>query len=258
MEVNSTWLTFVDSVVLSLDPNLQLWQQVSYPNIDLTGGGVSWCDILVCFDTSGIDQPNRPAPNERLFPSLVHDPANNQIIGTMGAAAFGMSAGTGVVLWERETVTSGNTPAVQNGILLTNEPDKQVLAYRLSDVKRLWIAKLDAAPISSPVVASNRVLITGADGFLYAFDWQTGAKLWSAQIGNPCSAFENCPGSPVVIEALGGNMIVVGSNDNDVYAYRLDGTRAWRVSLDSPAVGSPAVINGRIYVATRTRLFALR
>jgi outer membrane protein assembly factor BamB len=51
---------------------------------------------------------------------------------------------------------------------------------------------------------------------------------------------------------------VVVAGRNRLYGFRGDdGDVLWSVALDSPAYGSPAVGNGRIYVATHRTLYAI-
>lgn len=67
-------------------------------------------------------------------------------------------------------------------------------------------------------------------------------------------------GEPVVIQRGGEELVVVptGGSSPRLAAYRPDRTLAWRISLDGPSLGSPAVANGRIYVATTSSLYAIR
>jgi hypothetical protein len=73
-------------------------------------------------------------------------------------------------------------------------------------------------------------------------------------------------GEPVVIQLRDGRHLVVVAEGSapptpsrgSLVAYRDDGTAVWRVFLDGPALGSPAVANGQIFVATTKSLYAIR
>ncbi|MDQ3723061.1 MAG: PQQ-like beta-propeller repeat protein [Actinomycetota bacterium] len=65
-------------------------------------------------------------------------------------------------------------------------------------------------------------------------------------------------GEPVVVATASGEQVLV-SGRRRLYAFRArDGEELWSVQLDSEALGSPAVADGRIYVATRISLWATR
>ena len=70
-------------------------------------------------------------------------------------------------------------------------------------------------------------------------------------------------GEPVVaLLQTGDELILVTWTDpdtkaNSLVAYRSNGRVAWRMALDAPALGSPAIANGRIYVATTRSLYAI-
>jgi outer membrane protein assembly factor BamB len=65
-------------------------------------------------------------------------------------------------------------------------------------------------------------------------------------------------GEPVVVATAAGEQVLV-SGISRLYAFRArDGEQLWSVRLDSRALASPAVAGGRIYVATKTSLWAIR
>jgi outer membrane protein assembly factor BamB len=99
----------------------------------------------------------------------------------------------------------------------------------------------------------DRLFVLGGDGRLVALDpsrssattvWSTGAR--------------DLVGEPVVVATAAGDQVLVSSMRR-LHAFRAeDGAELWSVRLDSRVLGSPAVAGGRIYVATRTSLWAIR
>jgi outer membrane protein assembly factor BamB len=259
--------SFTPARLLLLEDSFQLtFYTYYYEGSPTSSGGFIRC-VVVCFTPlsaySGLTEP----PLEWQLPAPLYDPKNDAIV-VVAVDAQGFSANApppvfpayAQALWRSDRITSIAGPVVQEGFMLTTERDKEVMLHRLSDQKRMWLRKLGAVPIASPAVASNTVLVTTANGKLFALAWKTGKVLWSRAIGGPCTLWplSTCVGAPVAIEARGGNVIVVGSNTNDLYAFKLDGTQLWRLPLDSAIRGTPAVVHGRIYVATQRRLYAIR
>ena len=99
---------------------------------------------------------------------------------------------------------------------------------------------------------------------LYAFDDQ-GRLRWKHNPGGLEFGKPNVRlGEPVVARLkTGDELVLVSWTDPDtdassLVAYRSNGRIAWRLALDAPALGSPAIANGRIYVATTRSLYAIR
>ena len=91
-------------------------------------------------------------------------------------------------------------------------------------------------------------------GTLYALDY-TGRIRWQRRLSGRL-------GAPVVVRTASGDMVVVtsggGNAPNLLTAFRESGSVAWTLPLDGPAYGSPAIADGRIYVATTHSLYAVR
>ena len=106
----------------------------------------------------------------------------------------------------------------------------------------------DHRPESAYVVAGHT---------LYAFD-DRGHVRWKH------SPSGGQPGEPVVARLKSRDELVLvaatARSGNGAYlvAYRSNGRVAWRVALDAPALGSPAIAHGRVYVATTRSLYAIR
>lgn len=79
-----------------------------------------------------------------------------------------------------------------------------------------------------------------------------GAELWSRRLG------DIVPTPPVVLRSAQGLETVIVASGRRLTAYRQDGSSIWRRTLDSPVRGTPAVSDGRIYVATQRSLYAIR
>jgi outer membrane protein assembly factor BamB len=104
--------------------------------------------------------------------------------------------------------------------------------------------------------AADSVYLTASDGKLYAIDYK-GRLRWSF--------LQELTSPPIVLGLPDGQDIVVvaGARREPSPVAFLWGLRGatgevlWKIPLDSPVRGSPAVHANRIYVATQTSLYAI-
>jgi outer membrane protein assembly factor BamB len=91
---------------------------------------------------------------------------------------------------------------------------------------------------SSPAVYNGRVYFGSRDGYIYALDADTGAKLWALQTGGWVDS------SPVIV----GGVVYCGSNDGNLYALdAATGAKRWSFNSRYGVRSSPAVADGVIY-----------
>ena len=123
---------------------------------------------------------------------------------------------------------------------------------------------------AAPVVADGKLFVTDIFAMLTAFDANTGAKIWSSQVGENTDAKGGV--SLLTGDMTGNKGLLFGggvSYDNgvvyatnglgDVEAKQAsDGKRLWKVRPSGPLRGAPGIGNGNIYVMTSdNQLFAL-
>ena len=75
-----------------------------------------------------------------------------------------------------------------------------------------WPVETGNAIQSSPAVANGVVYVGSEDGYLYAYDAVSAAKLWTTATGN---AIWSSP-------AVANGMVYIGSYDFSLYAYALN------------------------------------
>lgn len=141
---------------------------------------------------------------------------------------------------------------------------------------RIWSAKAGrgsesrARLASAPVVAGGRVYTIDTLAVVRAFDADTGAPVWSAQVGSPqdrrggiswwngesTGAFGTLFGGGVSFD---GGRVYATSGIGDVAAFdAATGTEIWRVRPGGPLRGAPTIANDNVYVVSQdNQLFAL-
>ncbi len=143
------------------------------------------------------------------------------------------------VLWKFETKDSiEGAPAVGGGVAYVASMDEHLYAVGLADGKQKWAYK--AAPFkASPSVRGDAVYAGDSDGKFHCVDAASGTKRW---------AFE-AQGEIVGGANFFGDLVLFGAYDETLYCLTPDGKEKWRFKIQGPFNGSPAVADGRTFVA---------
>jgi outer membrane protein assembly factor BamB len=117
-----------------------------------------------------------------------------------------------------------------------------------------WAVALGGVP-RGVAKGQNHLYVSATDGYLYSFT-TSGQLRWKRAL--PASASSTGQvGLPVVVR--GDQELVVVAHANALLAFHANGDLArWPIALDTPALGSPAVADDVIYVATKKSLYAIR
>jgi outer membrane protein assembly factor BamB len=101
---------------------------------------------------------------------------------------------------------------------------------------------------SSPVVSAGMIFVSSTDGYLYAVNLTTGAKIWEFWIGTDAN-------SPSVAH----DKVFITSASGTAYAINMyTGLEVWSKSLGEPAgFGAPLIVGTRVFVNGNETVFAL-
>ena len=110
-----------------------------------------------------------------------------------------------------------------------------------------WKAKTGAITHGDPVLAGQKVIIGGFDGYMRTFDRANGEQMWAFKtVGNSYFRAGEIPGSATVADGR----VYFGSRDYNLYALLEEtGTGAWNERTPSWVVGKPLVVDGVVYIA---------
>lgn len=148
----------------------------------------------------------------------------------------------------------------------TDDEDEDLRVAQLTDITEKfkpvvkWNASVgdgidDYFSRIQPVVAYGKVFSASRDGDVYAFDKNTGKRLWSADIAdidNKAGFFDAkqsalISGGPVA----GINKVFLGSENGKVYALDADnGSLSWQGKVKGEVIAAPALDSGKLVVNT--------
>ncbi|HVZ88723.1 MAG TPA: PQQ-binding-like beta-propeller repeat protein, partial [Polyangia bacterium] len=157
-----------------------------------------------------------------------------------------LAADTGALVWQANAgIVVQGTPAVAHGRVFVPTLGGKLVAFALVDGTPLWTAELGGMTISSPAPVGTDIVVSA--GFpqhrVVRLDGATGAVVWESPevIDQPGNS------SP----AVGGGLVVVGSNGGHVYAFdAATGLSRWDYRADGVVhLASPLIIGGRVYLA---------
>ena len=163
-------------------------------------------------------------------------------------------ATTGALRWAAP-VEPGNTstPSVAEGVVfVTGGLDQtatgahDLFAFNAGTGKPAWVAPFRAPSgktLLVGAVAGGQVFALGTDGSMYVLDAVTGSEVWGAPIGSRQS-----PSAGVV-----NGSVYVTSDDRTVHAFDIASRQTlgegWPIAV-AGVPGSPAIVDGRIFVGT--------
>jgi outer membrane protein assembly factor BamB len=152
-----------------------------------------------------------------------------------------------------------SSPWVEDGRLYVGEgfhDDKRCKLYCLSadTGEKLWEFQTDSQTESSPCVAGGKVFFGAGNDGLFALDARTGKKVWQYPGEPKPKRLLRFGASPVGA----GNRLYVGSavdrnspddpGETALFCFEADtGRLVWKVPVDLPAWGAPAVAGDRVY-----------
>lgn len=183
----------------------------------------------------------------------------------LGPHRNGASSETGVkawseagpkVLWSRDVGPGYAGPVIAAGrlILFHRVGDEEVVeCLDAADGRSIWKAGYPTAftddfrkgngPRATPTIAGGKVVTFGADGWLHAFDFETGKKLWGRDLTKEYRVPESFFGvgsSPLVVSER--VLVNVGGKDAGIVAFELEnGKELWKATSDGASYASPVL-----------------
>jgi outer membrane protein assembly factor BamB len=197
------------------------------------------------------DDPFKAGDTIQSSPTLVDD---TLYVSCFDGKVYAIDVKSGRQRWAAPTKGAlFSSPVVVDGTLYVGSMDHYFYAFDTHNGHPKW--KFDAgSPIFSTGAVSNGIVCFGANKVIYGVDIATGQKKWSQDAG---SFFQSRV-------AAADGVFYLGGWDNTLYALdAVTGTPKWKAPMGrsnsgrgnisfyySPAIASPTVGEGRVYVCT--------
>jgi len=136
------------------------------------------------------------------------------------------------------------SPALTEDLVVVAMVDRQVTLLDRSTGDVIWRRRLPNAPGAGPLADGDRILVATQeeDGRVYALQFATGARIWSAPAGDVAAPL-----------AMDDSTVYAATTTGDVLALRTaDGTKAWRTHLAGAVRAAPLPTAAGLVVATTT------
>ncbi|HVL40089.1 MAG TPA: PQQ-binding-like beta-propeller repeat protein [Fimbriimonadaceae bacterium] len=171
-------------------------------------------------------------------------------VSAMDGSVYALDRNNGRVIWRAQTGGyCHSSPAIENGRLVVGSADGKVYGLDARGGRKLWEFQTGGPVYASAAFGQGIACIASGDGKVYGLDPANGKPVWTFSLPEGNTAFIQSPA------ASDGARFYLGAWDN--YLYALDarrGTMLWRkiccerTFAFSPAIGGPAVANGRVFV----------
>ena len=146
-------------------------------------------------------------------------------MGSDDYRVYAFNANTGALVWKTAVLPHLGivraTPVVTNGLVYvetgeTSPMNSTIYAFNQSTGATVWTNTMNDYATSSPAYANGVVYVASFDDQLYAFDADTGVKLYHSKYGTMGAGTKS---SPAVVNGT----VYLGDNDHSVYAFALPG-----------------------------------
>jgi outer membrane protein assembly factor BamB len=147
------------------------------------------------------------------------------------------------ILWKFTTKDGiENAPAIAGDTVYIASMDEHVYAVNLADGKEKWHYKAAKSSSfkASPSVRGDAVYVGDTDGIFHCLDAATGKLRWKYETGGEIVSGANFTKDAVLFGSYA---------DETLYCLSLDGKLLWKFKTGGPVNGSPAVAEGRTFVA---------
>jgi outer membrane protein assembly factor BamB len=129
-------------------------------------------------------------------------------------------------------------PAVHQGVVYIGSADEFLYAIDFAKGQQKW--KYKAGPIKAPPSYHSGLIYVGdGNGLFHCVDAAKGTKVWTFETGGEIASGAN----------FFADVILFGSYDEVLYCLTKDGEAKWKFKTQGPVNGSPAVIDGKTFVA---------
>jgi outer membrane protein assembly factor BamB len=165
---------------------------------------------------------------------------------------YAADANTGDVKWKTKTggaVLGGAT--VAQGIVCAGSVDTKIYGLDAKTGVIRWTVDGNNMYQSKPATDGVHFFVGGWDNRFRCIDAATGKEKWVLKLGKSARNDTFSAFSPAIASpAIGDGLVYISTNDGILHALRIeDGSEAWRIDWQKMGYSSPLFHDGRIYCA---------
>ena len=188
-------------------------------------------------------------------------------VGNSEGSVFCLDASNGAKIWNFTVGGAVHSPAVADGYVYLGSADGNAYCLNASSGEKIWNYTTEynsngpshgyhwGNAVSDPAVANGYVYVGSSDFDVYCLDAFNGSQIWNYTTGAEVYA----------APAVAGGFVFAGSYDGNVYCLNtFNGLEMWSypAGVYSPtnaggSAGSPAIVDGVVYVVGNGEIFAL-
>ncbi len=244
---------------------------------------------LIAFDlVDGVSLWKREYGDIEVSP-LIYD--QHIYIGNTTGLFFCVERTKGDMVWKFEISENRkrkgirSSPAIEDSTVLFGADDGAVYALDAKTGSLRWKFQTGAGIVAAPAAANRTVYIGNTDGVVYAIDVESGQQRWMVSTGTPIYASASLSHDLVIVGNTGGalnamrsadgtlawttnlgsvinaggvssgNTFYIGTLKKELFAVKItDGSILWKQEVSGRIKTSPAVANGKLFIATDNRL----
>jgi outer membrane protein assembly factor BamB len=161
-------------------------------------------------------------------------------LSSMDHYLYSIDANTGQMIWKTNLDGSlVGTPVLDNGVLYIGGFASNMSAIDASNGNILWSTPVSNWVWSGPALHEGRLYFGDLGGIFYSLDAGTGAIIWETQPDGSVTA------TPYVQD----DTVYFATENGDLQAFTLDGTRQWSQSIGGRLFANPEPANDLILIS---------
>lgn len=207
---------------------------------------------LVALDKRSGAERWRVRTEDSVF-SSPHVDGETVYFGSADHHVYAVELASGHVRWKTKAggaVLAG--PAVAKGIVCVGSVDTKVYGLDAQSGQVKWTVQGANMFQSKTATDGERFFVGGWDNYFRCIDAETGKENWAIKLGREQKLAPNFSAfAPAIASpAVGDGLVYVSTNDGILHALRIsDGSEAWNVDWKKMGYSSPLFHQGKVYCA---------
>ena len=239
--------------------SLAIWPGKLIVQLDQDEGAPGGSKLLafVCATGRALWERTKPTHGSWASPIIVEAAGKTQIITVALPHVMSSSLADGAELWRAELMEGEITPSpiFAAGLVLVVNPSSKLHALRpdgAGDVTKShvgWTAEESIPDVTSPVSNGELVFTVTSSGMLTCFDLKDGKKVWQKDLELEVQASPGIAGNRLFVLSTKGDAVLAEAGR--------EFKELGRAKFADLFHGSPAFVDGRVYLRGATNLWCL-